>query len=124
MGEFSLLVQPPNNYYWEQSIKTHHITPDLTEKAPHFNMAWHRIESLITNQDIVAVNSTLFDCLKQTLEFYKLALPDYTTHSIEDIFKQDINSLRKRYSFVPKANDVMSVAESCALLLEFAGMRK
>lgn len=35
--QFSVLVQPPNNFYWDNFIDIHGITPEQTENAQTFD---------------------------------------------------------------------------------------
>ncbi len=71
MGQLSVLVHPPNNFYWDHFIDIHGITPGQTANAPTFNKVWQQIEPFIKNQNVVAHNGFSFDfnCLKQTLEY-------------------------------------------------------
>src|SRR5665647_921889 len=70
--QISILVQPPNNYYWDDFIGIHGITPKRTANAPTFDNIWKQIEPFIKNQNIVAHNGFAFDfqCLNKTLEYY------------------------------------------------------
>src|ERR1035437_7546458 len=69
-NELSILVQPPNNFYWNWFIAIHGITPEITRDAPTFNQIWHLIEPFIKNQKVVAHNGLSFDfpVLAQTLQ--------------------------------------------------------
>lgn len=40
--EINLLVQPPDNYYWEKFIDIHGITPEDTANEPTFNQIWQK----------------------------------------------------------------------------------
>ena len=48
VAKLDLLVQPPDNYYWDKFIDIHHISPDVTHNAPLFNEVWPIIEPFIT----------------------------------------------------------------------------
>ena len=80
--KISLLVQPPNNFYWENFIDIHGITPAQTLDVPTFDVAWQQIERFIKDENVVAHNGFSFDfhCLKQTLEYYDIAPPKFTGH--------------------------------------------
>jgi DNA polymerase-3 subunit epsilon len=54
--QLSILVQPPDNYYWNKFIDIHGISPEQTADAPTFNKIWHLIEPFIKNQNVVAHN--------------------------------------------------------------------
>jgi DNA polymerase-3 subunit epsilon len=71
--QLSILVQPPDNYYWNNFIDIHGISPEQTADAPTFDKIWHQIEPFIKNQNVVAHNGFAFDfhCLKQTLDYMK-----------------------------------------------------
>ena len=43
--QLSLLVKPPNNFYWNNFIDIHGITPQQTANAPTFDMVWKKIET-------------------------------------------------------------------------------
>ena len=45
--EISFLVQPPGNYYREQFIDIHGITPEDTASVPTFDKLWHLIECFL-----------------------------------------------------------------------------
>lgn len=59
--ELSLLVQPPDNFYWNKFIDIHGITPEDTADAPTFDKVWHIIEPFIKGQSVVAHNGFGFD---------------------------------------------------------------
>ena len=59
--EINILVQPPDNYYWDKLIAIHGITPEDTANAPTFDKIWDQIEPYITNQTVVAHNGMAFD---------------------------------------------------------------
>jgi len=45
--ELDILVQPPNNYYWNRFTDIHGISSKDTLKSPTFNKIWHQIEPYI-----------------------------------------------------------------------------
>lgn len=73
-AQVSILVQPPGNYYWNNFINIHGITPKQTANAPTFDVVWKQMEPFIKDQHVVAHNGFGFDfhCLKNTLEYYGL----------------------------------------------------
>jgi len=75
--ELSILVQPPNNFYWDWFTGIHHITPEMTRNAPTFDKIWHLVEPFIKNQTVVAHNGFGFGfpVLAQTLQYYFLIYP-------------------------------------------------
>ena len=116
--QISLLVQPPDNYYWDRNIEIHGITPQQTAKAPTFDKIWEHIEPFIKNQNIVAHNGFSFDfhCLKQTLEYYDMEVPDYTGHCTYKIFGDNLSSLCTKYKIPLNHHDALSDALACAKL--------
>ena len=93
--EVNLLVQPPNNYYWDRFIDIHGITPEHTANAPTFAGIWHQIKPFIENQLVVAHNGFGFDfpVLKQTLEHYSVPVPEYNKQCTYKLFGRNLASL-------------------------------
>ncbi len=89
--QMSILVQPPDNYYWENFIEIHGIDPDQTASAPTFDKIWHLIEPLVKGQNVVAHNGLSFDfpCLNQTIEYYNLPVQKYTGNSTYRLFGEN-----------------------------------
>lgn len=118
--QLSLLVQPPDNYYWNNFTEIHGITPKLTANAPTFNGIWKQIEPYITGQNVVAHNGFAFDfqCLNQTLEYYNLAVPSFTGHCTYKIFRANLASLCRAHSIALNHHDALSDAMACAALFQ------
>lgn len=118
--QLSILVQPPENYYWNNFIDIHGITPEQTADAPTFDKIWHQIEPFIKNQHVVAHNGFGFDfpCLKQTLEYYNIANPEFTGHCTYRIFGTHLASLCEKYNISLKHHDALSDAKACAELFK------
>ena len=116
--KISILVQPPNNYYWDSFIDIHGITPEMTMNAPRFHLIWKQIFPFIENQHVVAHNGFAFDfqCLKQTLEHYKLSAPNYTGHCTYKLYGESLSSLCKKYNITLNHHDALSDAMACAEL--------
>lgn len=117
-AQLSILVQPPDNYYWDRFIDIHGITPQQTAAAPTFDVIWEQIESFIKNQNVVAHNGFGFDfqCLKQTLEYYHISIPYFAAHCTYRIFKENLASLCKKHQIILKHHDALSDAHACATL--------
>lgn len=117
-NEVNILVQPPNNYYWDRFIDIHGITPKDTANAPTFDKIWHKIEPFITNQTVVAHNGLSFDfpVLKNTLEFYGMKAPEYDKQCTYRIFKDNLASLCKNFNIPLNHHDALSDAKACAEL--------
>jgi DNA polymerase III subunit epsilon len=116
--KLSVLVQPPNNFYWDRFIDIHGITPEQTAYAPIFDKIWHQVEPFIKNQNLVAHNGFSFDfhCLNQTLEYYDIEPPEYTGHCTYRIFGANLASLCKEYKIPLNHHDAVSDAMACAEL--------
>ena len=116
----SLLVQPPDNYYWGRLIDIHGITPQQTAKAPTFDKVWKQIKSFIANQNVVAHNGFSFDfqCLKQTLEYYDMTTPKFTGHCTYKIFGEKLDLLCKKHKIPLNHHDALSDAMACAELFK------
>ena len=118
--QLSILVQPPDNYYWNNFIDIHGISPEQTADAPTFNKIWHLIEPFIKNQNVVAHNGFAFDfqCLKQTLDYYGISNPEFTGHCTYRIFGDNLASLCNQYKINLNHHDALSDAKACAELFK------
>src|ERR1017187_1610832 len=56
VDKVSLLIKPPDNFYWDLFIDIHGISAEDTEDAPTFYDIWHEIEPYIQDQIVVAHN--------------------------------------------------------------------
>jgi DNA polymerase-3 subunit epsilon len=119
-NQLSVLVQPPFNYYWNNFIDIHGITPNLTRKAQTFDRVWQQIAPFIENQNVVAHNGFAFDfhCLKQTLEYYEMAVPEYEGHCTYKIYGDNLASLCRMYNIPLNHHDALSDAKACAELYQ------
>ncbi len=116
----SLLVQPPGNYYWNNFIEIHGITPEHTANAPTFNAIWKQIEPYITGQIVVAHNGFAFDfqCLNQTLAYYNIEVPSFSGHCTYKIFRANLASLCRTHGIKLNHHDALSDALACAELFQ------
>ncbi len=116
--QLSILVKPPDNFYWNNFIDIHGITPKKTINAPTFNHVWKQIEPFIKNQHVVAHNGFGFDfpCLTQTLDYYGISAPAYTGHCTYKIFRDNLASLCKQHKIPLNHHDALSDAMACAEL--------
>ena len=117
-NELSILVQPPNNFYWNWFTGIHHITPEMTRNAPTFDKIWHRVEPFIKNQTVVAHNGFSFDfpVLAQTLQYYGLEIPEYEKHCTYRLFRDNLASLCKKYQIHLNHHEALSDARACGEL--------
>ncbi|MCX6230871.1 MAG: exonuclease domain-containing protein [Bacteroidetes bacterium] len=117
-NEINILVQPPDNYYWESFMNLYGITPQDTAIAPTFDKIWYLLEPFIKNQLVVAHNGLWFEfpLLKKTLEYYKMPVPRYKKIDINKIFKTNLASLCRHYYIYLQRQNALSDAKACAEL--------
>lgn len=117
--KLDILVQPPDNYYWKQFTEIHGITKDMTKDAPSFDKVWPLIEPFITGQNVVAHNSAFdFSCIKQTLDWYGVEVPEFIGHCTYRIFGQSLSNLSSRYGITLDHHNAISDALACADLFK------
>lgn len=116
--ELDLLVQPPDNYYWERLTEIHGITPSHTRNAPTFAQIWHQIQPFIENQLVVAHNGFSFDfsALAQTLTYYGIPEPNYEKQCTYKIYGEKLNILCQEHQIPLNHHDALSDARACAEL--------
>ena len=116
-NKVNLLIQPPNNSYWDRLTTKHGITPAMTKNAPTFNQVWPSIKNYIQHQWVVAHNAA-FDCscLNQTLEYYQLPKPSFDSHCTYKIYGSKLSSLCTLYNIPLNHHDALSDALACAHL--------
>ncbi len=116
--ELNILVQPPNNYYWQRFIEIHGITPAQTKHAPTFDKIWHKIAPYIDDQIVVAHNGMSFDfpVLSRTLEYYRIPEPAYEKRCTYRIYKKGLATLCCDYDIELNHHDALSDARACAEL--------
>jgi DNA polymerase III subunit epsilon len=114
----SVLVQPPDNYYWDRFVDIHGISPRHTQHAPTFDKIWPQIEPFIEDQNLVAHNGFGFDfpCLKNTMAFYNMAPANFSGHCTYKIYKKGLAALCNQYNITLKHHDALSDAMACAKL--------
>ena len=117
-NEINLLVQPPNNHYWEQFTAIHGISAKDTLYSPRFDFIWHQIEPFITNQNVVAHNGFSFDSpvLAKTLAHYGLSEPSYNKFCNLRIYKRNLASLCEEHNIPLYHHDALSDARACGEL--------
>ncbi len=115
--EISLLVQPPDNYYFYKNIEIHGITSEQTRNAPSFPTVWNEIKHLIQDQTVVAHNGAFdFNCLYQTLNYYGLEHPKYNQKCTYKIYGTNLADLCHQYKIKLNHHDALSDALACAKL--------
>lgn len=74
----SELIKPPKNEYSHWNTRVHGIGPDDTKNKPMFPEIWSRYSNLFQKNRIVAHNASFdISCLRQTLEFYNIDVPNF-----------------------------------------------
>lgn len=117
VAKLDLLVQPPDNYYWDMFIDIHGISHSVTQDAPLFSEVWPVLEPFIANQHVVAHNGAFdFSCLEQTLEWYGIAVPAFNRHCTYRIFNKSLDSLCHEHHIDLNHHDALSDAMACAEL--------
>ncbi len=128
--EFYRLIQPPENYYWGQSIAMHGIRPADTVSAPTFAEIYPEVRERLQGQVVVAHNEQ-FDrsVLRRTMEHHGL---DYRELTLADRWKCTCRLYRAK-GFQPASLDAccarlnipldhhnaLSDAQACAQLFLF-----
>ena len=116
--QLSVLVKPPDNFYFYRNIEIHGITPQKTANAETFDMVWQQLEPFIKNQNLVAHNGFSFDfpVLSKTLEYYGMPTPSFIGHCTYRIFKDNLASLCRKHNINLNHHDALSDALACAEL--------
>lgn len=116
--ELDILVQPPNNYYWDRFTDIHGISSKDTLNSPTFDAIWNQVEPYITNQNVIAHNGFSFDflVLSNTLEYYGLATPEYNKFCTYKIYKSNLADLCREHKIQLNHHDALSDALYCAEL--------
>ena len=116
--ELTLLVQPPDNYYWEKFTQIHCISAADTSRSPTFEQVWPTLAPFIENQLVVAHNGFGFDfpVLSETLKYYRLSTPEYQKVCTYKIFKSNLAVLCQEHQIPLNHHDALSDAKACAAL--------
>lgn len=94
----SRLVQPPYNEYSHWNIQVHGITPDKTRFSPLFPDVWEEIKPYVEGQTLVAHNAAFdTDCLRKTLDYYNLPIPEFTSECTYRLTKMKLNVACQAY---------------------------
>jgi len=77
IDEYYSLIQPPNNYYWNQNIAVHGICPEDTIDAPTFEDIYFEVKTRMYGNTVIAHNES-FDrsVLKNTMAYYDISYTD------------------------------------------------
>jgi DNA polymerase-3 subunit epsilon len=116
--EIDLIVQPPDNYYWQRFTEIHGISARDTINAPTFDQIWHKIAPFIENQNVIAHNGFGFDfpVLGKTLEYYGMSAPDYNKYCTYKIYRSNLATLCQEHNIPLNHHDALSDAKACAEL--------
>lgn len=113
--QVNLLVQPPNNYYWNRFTEIHRIASKETLNSPTFDQIWNQIATYIENQNVVAHNGFGFDfpVLHKTPYHYGLPIPDHNKFCTYKIFTSNLAKLCQEYNIPLNHHDALSDAKDC-----------
>jgi DNA polymerase III subunit epsilon len=117
VDQINILVRPPQNEYAPMNTQIHGIMASRTARELTFDKVWPALEHYIEGQHLVAHNMA-FDqsCLEQTLAYYHVPLPSFTTHCTYQLFGAKLSLLCQRYSIHLHHHDALSDAIACAKL--------
>lgn len=75
---FYTLINPLQNFNY-RNIAIHHIQPADVKSAPTFDQVWPHIQSLFTQDNLIAAHNAPFDTrvLRETLAMFNLPAPTY-----------------------------------------------
>jgi len=112
----SYLIQPPENKYQKGNMNIHGITPEITKDEPLFPQIWQKVLPIIENKLIVAHNTSFdIDCLKKTLTYYNLEIPNFKTDCTFKRTGDRLDSLCEAYDIeLTNHHDAVSDAIACA----------
>lgn len=116
INKFSSLIKPPFNEYSPWNIAVHGIRAVDTINAPLFPDVWIDLKPFIENKLVVAHNAA-FDvsCIKQTLDFYNLDLPDFDVDCTYKRTKLSLDKACKGYNIdLNNHHDALCDALACA----------
>jgi DNA polymerase III subunit epsilon len=115
--QLELLVKPPDNFYAPINIQIHGITPQHTKNSPTFKLVWPQIKNYIDGQNIVAHNMA-FDrsCLKQTLRYYSLKIPQFNHHCTYKLYGARLDVLCNQFAIKFNHHNALSDAIACSKL--------
>lgn len=115
--ELSLLIQPPENYYWHSFTQIHGLCWEDTCSAPNFAQAWPTLLPWLQDQTVVAHNAAFdMSCLRAVLDFYQIEHPQFTQACTYRIFRAGLAQLCSQYDIPLNHHDALSDARACALL--------
>lgn len=127
VDEYYTLIKPPGNYYWQQNIAVHGITPHDTINAPTFEDIYCEVKKRMKGKQVVAHNEA-FDrgVLKNSMAFYDIAFADLQIdepwHCTVKIYRSkgfspaNLNSCCERMNIALKHHEALSDARACATL--------
>lgn len=115
--ELSMLIQPPENYYWQCFTDIHGIGWDETRTAPNFAQVWPELQSWIEDQLLVAHNAAFdISCLRQALDYYGIEHPRFQSACTYRLHKRGLAALCAEYNIPLNHHDALSDARACAHL--------
>lgn len=119
VAKLEILIQPPDNFYWNNFTEIHGIAASNTKHAPCFDSVWPLIEPFIKNQNVVAHNSAFdFDCLQKTLERYGIQMPNFNPYCTYKIYGRSLSKLCDQFNIELNHHNALSDALACSTLFQ------
>lgn len=117
VDKFYSLIKPPNNEYAKVNILIHGITSDMTENSPTFDEIWPYVKEFIGDNIIVAHNKSFdLSIICQTLEYYSLEIPKFTTECTYEIFGTSLTEVCLAFRIERLYHNALIDAEVCATI--------
>lgn len=115
--KLSLLVRPPDNYYWDKFTEIHGLCWEDTAHSENFAQVWPTVMPFIEGQTVVAHNAA-FDCgcLRQTLQYYGLDEPAYEHACTLQLYRKGLAACCREHGIALNHHDALSDALACAEL--------
>jgi len=117
--ELLYMIQPPGNFYEQNYINVHKITPYMTANEPTFEDLWDDLQIYFENQTIVCHNaSTDITVLYKTLTYYFITMPKFITiDTCVEICNKRLNVLSDAYGIeLENHHNALCDAKATALI--------
>jgi DNA polymerase-3 subunit epsilon len=116
-NKLNFLVCPPGNVYFATNTQIHGLSAKHTRNSPNFPNVWPQVSPYIENEIVVAHNGAFdFNCLSQTLQYYKLSQPSYIQKCTYKIYGKGLAACCSHHGITLNHHDALSDARACAEL--------